>query len=428
MKSSITYTSDSHATLAVTLTTDELKKAEQVALVRMGKTIKVPGFRKGHVPAAVVAKHADPAALADETINAAINRAVADAYTEHDIMPLEQPQVEIKKFVPGDTLEFTAESEVLPPVTLGDYKKLKATMPKVSVTAADVNDVLGRIKQQFAEKNEVTRAAKDGDEAVIDFVGKKGDEPFAGGSSNDYPLVLGSKQFIPGFEEAVVGHKAGDEFDVPLTFPKDYSSAELAGQHVTFGVKVKQINEIVEPAETDELAAKIGDFTSMDDVKKDIKAELTAQKEREATDDMRDDVIQQLVDKSKVVAPTVLVDDQVQSIKQDMFQNLMYSGSTMDQYIAGKGFKDLADWEEKEARPLAEKRVKASLVLNQLAKELKIRVTDEALQARLNVYRTQYGNQPEMLKRFDEPEVQRDIANRLATEMTVDKLVELNQK
>lgn len=428
MKSTIKHISDTRVLVTVALGSDELKNAEQVALVRLGKNIKVPGFRKGRVPAAVVAKHADPNALADEVVNVAINKAVADAYVEQNVMPLERPEVEIKKFVPADTLEFTAESEVLPEVTLGDYKKLKAKKPAVKVEKSDVDDVLARIKQQFAEKSEVTRKAELNDEATIDFVGKKNGEAFAGGSGTDYPLVLGSNSFIPGFEDAIVGHTIGEEFDISLTFPKDYNSKELAGQKVVFTVKLKKLQQITEPEETDELAAKIGDFTNMDDVRKDIEAELLAQKEREAMDETRDDLIQQLVEKSKVSAPKVLVEDQVKSIKQDMLQNLMYGGNTMDQYIESKGYTDLADWEQKEANPLAEKRVKASLVLNQLAKELKIEVTDELLNERLTVYRTQYANQPQMIQRLDEPEVQRDIANRLATELTVDKLTELNSK
>lgn len=428
MKSSIKHISDTRVLVTVTLGSDELKDAEQVALVRLGKTIKVPGFRKGRVPASVAAKHVDPNALSEEVLNTAISKAVADAYTEHNLMPLERPEVELKKFVPGDSLEFTATSDILPEVKLGDYKKLKSKKVQPKVEEADVNDVLDRIKQRFAEKADVTRKAELGDEATIDFVGKKDGEAFAGGTGTDYPLALGSGSFIPGFEEAVIGHAIGEEFDIPLTFPKDYSSKELAGQKVVFTVKLKKLQQVINPEESDELAAKIGDFTSMDDVRKDISAELLAQKEREAMDDMRDDLIQQLVDKSNVTAPKALVDDQVKSIKQDMLQNLMYGGNTMDQYIESKGFKDLADWEEKEAAPLAEKRVKASLVLNQLAKELGVEVTEVQLNERLDVYRTQYGNQPQMAERLEDPEVQRDIANRLATEITVDKLVELNSK
>lgn len=428
MDSTIKHISETRVLITITVDKSELVAAEQVALVRVGKNLKVPGFRKGHVPIGVVAKHADPAKLADETLNAAISKAVGEVYVQHKLMPLDRPEVEIKKYVPGDTLEFTAESDVLPEVTLGDYKKLKAKKAEITVKKADIDDVLGRIKQQYATKTEVTRKAKLGDEATIDYVGKKDGEEFAGGSAKDYALVLGSNSFIPGFEDAIVGHSTGDEFDVPLTFPKEYHAKDLAGKKVVFSVKLNKLQELVEPEETDELAAKIGSFTSMAEVRKDIEAELKAQKEREAMDDMRDDLISQLVEKSKVAAPKVLVEDQVKSIKQDMFQNLMYQGVTMDQYVEGKGFADLAEWEAKEAAPLAEKRVKAGLVLNRLAKELAVSVTDEQLQERLGMYRTQYANQPQMAARFDEPEVQRDIANRLATEMTVDKLVELNSK
>lgn len=428
MNTTVKHISESRVVVTVTLQVDELKSAEQVALVRLGKDIKVAGFRKGHAPLAVVAKHANPNTLADETVNAAINKAIADAYTQNNLMPLDRPEVEIKKFVPGETLEFTAEGDVLPEIKLGDYKELTAKKADVTVEKADVEAVMDRIKQQFSTKKEVTRKAELGDEATIDYVGKKDGEEFAGGSATDYPLVLGSNSFIPGFEDAIVGHAVGEEFDVPLTFPKQYHAKELAGKKVVFSVNLKKLQEVKVAEESDELAAKIGDFTSMADARKDIKAELTAQKEREAADDMRDDLIQQLVDKSKVSAPKALVDDQVKSIKQDMFQNLMYQGMTMDQYVEGKGFKDLADWEVKEATPLAEKRVKAGLVLNQLAKELAITVTDEQLAERIAVYKQQYANQPDMLSRFEEPEVKRDIANRLATELTVDALVALNSK
>lgn len=428
MKSTIKHVSETRALLTVVLDKEELSAAEQVALVRLGKELKIAGFRKGKAPVGVVAKNVSSAALSEEALNAAVSKAIADAYTENNLMPLDRPEVEVKKFVPGEMLEFTAESDVLPEVKLGDYKKLKAKQPEVKVEKSDVDDVINRIKQQFAEKKAVTRKAQMGDEAIIDYVGKKGDEEFQGGSATDYALSLGSGQFIPGFEEAIVGHATGEEFDVPLTFPKEYHSSELAGQKVVFSVKLKQLNEVVLPEDSDEFAAKVGEFTAMADLRKDIKAELTAQKEREAMDEVRDDLIQQLVDKSKVAAPKVLIDDQVKSIKQDMIQNLMYQGMSMEQYVSSKGFDNLEDWEAKEATPLAEKRVKASLVLNELAKDLKVEVTPELLNTRLDMYRQQYLNQPDMAKRFDEPEIQRDITNRLATELTVDRLVELNSK
>ena len=165
MKSTIKHVSETRALVTVVLGKEELKAAEQVALVRLGKNMKVAGFRKGKAPIAMVAKNADSAALSEEILNSAVSKAIADAYTENSLMPLDRPEVEIKKFVPGDTLEFTAESDILPEVKLGDYKKLKAKKVEVKIEKSDVDDVLKRIKQQFAEKKPVTRKAEMGDEA-----------------------------------------------------------------------------------------------------------------------------------------------------------------------------------------------------------------------------------------------------------------------
>ncbi len=428
MKTTVKKLSDTRTLLTISLDSDELNAAKQVALVRLGRKLSVPGFRKGHIPASVVAKNVNPSALAEETADAAISKAVAEAYTTENIMPLERPDVEVKKYVPEQELEFTAESEILPEVKLGDYHKLKAQRPEVKVVKADIDEVMERIRKNFVEKKPVTRVAKMDDEAVIDFVGKKADVAFDGGTGNDYSLVLGSGSFIPGFEEAIVGHKAGDTFDVPLEFPKDYQAKDLAGQKVVFSVTLKVVNETKLPEENDELAAKTGDFTSIDELRQDISRELTAQKNREADDKVRDDLVGQLVEKSKVSAPQLLIDDQLRSIETDMQQNLMYQGLTLEQYIAQKGFKDEADWKEKEVTPAAERRVQAALVLSAVARKEKIVPTEEQIAARVETYKQQYAKNPDMVKRFDEPEIQGDIANRLATELTVDWLFEQNAK
>lgn len=428
MKTSIKHISDTRVQLTIMLTAAELETAKQVALVRLGRKLSVPGFRKGHVPAGVIAKNVDPSALAEETVDAAISKAVAEAYTTENIMPLERPDVEVKKFVPEQELEFTAESEILPEVKLGDYHKLKVKRAEVKVSKADIDDVVLRVRKNFAEKNEVKRAAANDDETVIDFIGKKDDVAFEGGTGKDYSLVLGSGSFIPGFEEAIVGHKAGDEFDVPLEFPKDYHAKDLAGQKVVFAVTLKKVSETKLPEENDELAAKTGEFTSIDELREDISRELTAQKNREADDKVRDDLVGQLVEKSKVAAPQILIDDQLRSIETDMQQNLMYQGLTLDQYISQKGFKDEADWKEKEVIPAAKRRVQAALVLSAVARKEKIVPNDEQVAARVETYKKQYANNPDMVKRFDEPEIQGDIANRLATELTVDWLFEKNSK
>ena len=428
MNTTVKYLSDTRVRATIKVEATELKAAEQVALKKLSKTVKVNGFRKGHVPLEVVKKNVDPNALAQETLENALSRAVAESFIENKLQALERPEVEVKKFVPGESLEFTAEADVLPKVKLGDYKKLKATEKKVSVAKKDVDEVVERIRKSMAEKKEVKRAAKLGDEAVIDFVGKKDGEAFPGGTGNDYPLELGSGSFIPGFEEAIVGLKKGDKKDIELTFPKDYHAPDLKGKKVVFETTVKKINEKALPELNDEFAAKTGPFTSVSELTADIKRELEAQKKREASDELKDSLVKQLVAKSNVAVPAVLREDQVRSIEQDLMQNLMYQGLSIEQYWEQKGYKDRDAWVKAEANEAADNRIKAGLVLSELSKVLKIEATADELADHLNTYRKQYANNPEMAKRFEEPEVQREVANRLITEKTVDELVKLNTK
>ncbi|QQS22260.1 trigger factor [Candidatus Saccharibacteria bacterium] len=428
MKTSVKHLSDTRVVVTITIGQEELTAAEQVALKKLAKSTKVAGFRKGHVPLEVVAKHVDPNTLAQETLDNALSRSVAEAFLGQNIQVLERPAVEVKKFVPGSELEFTAEADVLPHVVLGDYKKLKPLKTSIEVADTHIEEVVERIRKGLATKKTTKQAAVLGDETVIDFVGKKDDVAFDGGAGNDYPLVLGSGSFIPGFEDALVGAKAGEKLDIPLTFPKDYQAEDLAGKKVVFSVTVKKVNNIVLPEENDEFAAKAGPFTSMKELRTDIQSEITAQKEREAADAMKDDLVKQLIAKSKVAVPVVLKDDQIRSIEQDLTQNLMYRGMTIEQYFAQQGYADRDAWVKAEADELAENRIKAGLVLAELSKELKIEATADELVAHLNTYRQQYANNPDMAKRFDEPEIQREVANRLITEKTVEQLVALNSK
>lgn len=426
MKTTVKHESDTRVKVTIIASRAELEAAEQVALKRLAKKVKVNGFRQGHVPLEVAKKHVDSNTLAQETLDAALNRAVAEAFLSNNLQVLDRPEVELKKFVPGQELEFTAEADVLPEIKLGDYKKLKAKKAAVKVDKKEIDEVIERLQKGLAEKKEVKRAAKLGDEAIIDFVGKKDGEAFKGGTGKDYPLVLGSNSFIPGFEDALVGLKAGGKKDVELTFPKDYHAKDLAGQKVVFEVTVKKVNQVELPELDDKFAAKAGPFTSMEDLRKDIEAEITAQAERKAADDLKDELIKQLVEKSQVSVPSVLRDDQIRSLEQDLRQNLMYQGRTLEQYFEEKDYSDRDAWVEVEAKTAADDRIKAGLVLSQLSKELKIEASADELAEHINAYKQQYANNSGIAKRFDEPEVQREIANRLITEKTMDKLVELN--
>src|SRR5664279_2300032 len=290
MKTIVKNLSDTKVMLTITLGADELKVAEQVALSKLAKTIKVAGFRKGKVPVSVAAKNVDPAALAEQTLDDALSKAVAEAFTSEKIQALERPSVEVKKFVPGQTLEFTAETTILPVIKLGNYKKLKIPKQQLEVAASDIDEIINRMRSGFAEKKDVDRAAKLGDETVIDFVGKKDDVAFDGGTGSDYDLVLGSNSFIPGFEEGVVGKKAGETFDLKLKFPKDYHVADLKGADVVFTTTLKAVKEVVLPVVDDAFAksAGAGKFDTVKALKEDITRELKLQKEREAVDKIKD--------------------------------------------------------------------------------------------------------------------------------------------
>ena len=428
MKTTVKKLSETKVVLTIVVDRTELEAAEQVALKKMSRDVKVPGFRKGHVPLSVVAKNINPNALQEETLDNALSKAVAEAFVGEKIQAIERPEVEVKKFVPGDTLEFTAQATILPAVKLPDYQKLKTKRAEVKVVDADADDIISRMQENFAEKTKVDRAAKEGDEVVIDFIGKKDGVEFDGGKAEDYSLKIGSGQFIPGFEDGIVGHKAGDKFELELKFPKDYHAKELAGQKVTFSVELKTVNESKLPELNDEFAAKCGPFTSMDDLRKDILREVKEQKSRDSEEKFKDELVGELADKIKVELPEILVDDQVRSIEQDMQQNLTYRGLELDSYLSTQGFSDKDDWLAKEVRPAAERRVKAGLVLAELSKELKIDVSHEELSAQIETMRQYYGKDAKTAKQFDNPDVHRDIANRLITDKTIAKLVELNSK
>jgi trigger factor len=277
-----------------------------------------------------------------------------------------------------------------------------------------------------AKKKEVKRAAKDGDEVVIDFVGKKDGVAFDGGTATDYTLKLGGGQFIPGFEEGIVGHKLDETFDIDLKFPKDYHASELAGTAVTFTVTLHKILESELPIVDDKFAAAAGPFKSLQELKDDIKRELTSQKEHETGEKFKDALIVELVEKSKVPVPEVLVEDQMRSIERDFEQNLMYQGLTIDSYLSTNGFKDIEAWREKEVRPTALKRVQAGLVLAELTNVERVSATDEEIDEHVEVHKQQYLNNPEALKQFETPEVRRDIANHFVTEKTIERLITLN--
>lgn len=428
MKTNITYPTETTVNITISVDKTELSEARDVALVRLAKDIKAPGFRKGTVPITIASKHIDPIKLNEAVLNAAISNAVSKVFLDNKIQALDTPQVEIKKYVPDELLEFTAEVEIIPKIKLGNYKTLKTKLDPSKVTQDEVDQVIDRMLQGMSEKTAVEREVKIGDEVIIDFAGKKEGVAFEGGTSTDYPLIIGSSSFIPGFEEGIIGKKTGETFDLNLKFPDDYHVKDLKGQPVVFTTTVKMINEQKKPQLNDEFAAKAGPFTTVKELKDDIKRELTEQKKHEALEKFKDDLISELIKISNVPVPKLLVEDQAKILEQDFTSNFNYRGITLDQYLEAQKFKDKEEWFKKEVEPAATRRVQAGLVLSELSKIEKIQATSEELAENINKYREQYKSRPDIVKQFETIDAQKDLANRLITEKTINRLVELNLK
>jgi trigger factor len=428
MKYTRKNTSDTTVTLTVTLDANDLAKIKKSTVARLSKKVKVAGFREGKVPANVAEKHLDQNTLGMEVAEDAVNAFMIEVLETEQVQPLDRPQVDLSAYVPGESLEFKATVEILPAIKLGDYKGLKAKKDVAKVEEKDVDEVIDRMRQGMAEKRETDRAAKDGDEVLIDFKGTDKDgKEVAGATGKEYPLTLGSSSFIPGFEEGLVGKKAGEHLDLPLTFPNDYHHKPLAGALVNFAVDVKKVSEIALPELNAEFAAKVGPFKTVDDLKADVRRELTDQHEREALDKLRDQLVEQLVKGSDIPAPEVLINDQMASIERDFVQNLLYRGMTLQQYLEQQGI-DEEKWRETELREQAIRRVQVGLALAELSKIEKIDVSTDELNERLGEMLQRYGNDKKIREQLGTTEARRDLANRLITEKTVDRLVELNTK
>ena len=425
MKTKFKKISDSRVEITVMLDKDDLKQAKDKAIEKLAKEVRVEGFRKGKVPTEVAKKFIPENDLNAETIDFAVRSTVIEAFTKEEKSPLVLPTVNVTKYVPDEMAEYTATADIVPEIKLGNYKKLGVKMTVAKVTEKDIKDVLENIATSFAEKKVTKRAAKLSDEVIIDFVGKKDGEAFKGGSAKDYHLTLGSNTFIPGFEDGIVGHEPGDKFDLKLTFPKDYGVSDLAGAKTVFEVLLKQVNEVIKPAIDDEIAKKCGPFKTLDELKADIKKNLEAQNEHQAEEKFKDELINTLVKKSTIPAPEILIDDQIRVIRDDITRNAASQGKSFEDLLE-ESHQTLESW-EKEARKIAETRVKASLALQAVAVEQKVTVSDDLVNAKIAELRDVYKKSPEAIKSLKDPNVKVDIKNRMIIEATLDYLVKTNK-
>jgi trigger factor len=412
---------DTIAVLDIVAEQEEILALKNKVLHILSPRVKVAGFRNGKVPMEIVEKNIDEVTLQSEFLNEAIQSLYLAAIKEERIRPVGQPQVNVTKFVPFSTLEFTLEIPVVGEIKLADYRKISAKKEKVTVKDEQVNDVLKNLQTRAAEKNEVNREARTGDEAWIDFKGtdKKG-EAVSGADGTDYPLVLGSGTFIPGFEENVVGMKIGESKSFEVTFPKDYGAKALQNAKVTFQVTLKKLHEVIEPTLDDTFASTVGPFESLKQLKDDIKKQLEHESNHKVERDFEAAIVDELAEKSKVEIPDVLIEEQQQAVLQEVRQNIVQRGMTFDEMLTSIGKKE-DEYIKDEVRPEAIRRIKAGLVLSEIADVENIDVEPELLEARLQALKGQYSDKS-MQEELDKPENRREINARLRTEKVIEFL------
>lgn len=423
MQVSRTNTSDTEINLVISANEAELQTLKAHVLGHFRSRVKVAGFREGKAPLEMIEKHVDQAQFQTEFLEEAVQNLYVQAIDNEKIRPVDRPEVQLKKFVPFTALEFEVNVAVVGDIKLPDYKKMKKAKHAIKVTEKDVDDVISALQKRLAEKKDVDRAAKEGDQVWIDFKGvnDKG-EPVQGADGKDYPIILGTNTFIPGFEENVVGMSAGDEKTFTLKFPKDYGVSALANKDVTFTVNVTKVQEVIEPKVDDEFAAKAGPFKSAKDLKEDIKRQVESERQYEADRNHEAELIKQITKKSTMALPEVLIQEQIERYMRELKQNVAYRGMTWQEYLSAEG-KSEEEYLKDVVRPQAEERLQASLVLAEIAEKEQITVTPEELEVRMQVLKSQYTD-PSMQAELAKPETRKDIASRILTEKTIAKIVE----
>lgn len=404
--------------LTISADAAELEPAKQAVLKELSKEVKLAGFRQGHAPAHMVEKVVDQQLLTNKVIDQVVNDLYLGAVQQEKLRPVAQPEVSLTKFVPFTTLEMTATLDVVGDVKLPDYKKFKVVKKSEPVTDKEVETVVDDLLAREAVKKDVKRAAADGDEVTIDFAGvdAKSKEAIDGAKGEDYPLVLGSNTFIPGFEPELLGLKAGEDKTFTVTFPKDYGAKQLQNKKVEFNVTVKAVKQRVLPKLDEAFVAKLGPFKTVAELRNDIRTQVAAEKERQAQQQFESDLLEQLGEKTTVAIPDVMVEQEIDRMDEDEKRNLMYRGQTWEEHLKAEGKTE----EEHRAghRDQALLRIKTGVALGEVAEKEGIRVSQEEFDARIAELKKQYTD-AQMLAELDKPENQQDILSRMLTEKTI---------
>ncbi|ARA98902.1 trigger factor [Geobacillus thermodenitrificans] len=384
--------------LTVEVDAEQVNKGLDAAFKKVVKNVSLPGFRKGKVPRVLFEKRFGVEALYQDALDILLPEAYAKAVEEAGIEPVSMPEIDIEQMEKGKSLIFKAKVTVKPEVKLGQYKGLEVEKIDTTVTDEDVENELKRLQENYAElvvKEEGT--VENGDTAVIDFEGFVDGEPFEGGKAENYSLEIGSGTFIPGFEDQLVGMKAGEEKEIQVTFLEEYHAEQLAGKPATFKVKVHEVKAKQLPALDDEFAKDVDEeVETLDELKSKIRTRLEEAKKNEAEAAVRNAVVEKAAANAEIDIPAVMVQNETDRMLREFDQRLQMQGMNLQLYYQFSGQDEAALREQ--MKEDAEKRVRAALTLEAIAKAENIDVTDEEVNEELEKMAASYNLSVDKLK------------------------------
>jgi len=383
--------------LTINVSADEFEKALDHAFKKVVKDVTLPGFRKGKIPRTIFENRFGVESLYQDAVDFILPKAYGDAIDETGIFPVDQPKIDIEEIERGKDLIFTCEVTVKPEVELGEYKGLEVEEEAVDVTNEDVEEAMKTLQENQAElviKEE--GSIEDGNTAVIDFEGFLDGEPFEGGKGENHTLEIGSGQFIPGFEEQLIGKESGDETEITVTFPADYHAEDLAGKEALFKVQIHEIKEKEVPELDDDFAKDVDEeVETLDELKEKKKEELLKEKQQQAENNKRETLIEKVTDHAEVDIPQAMVNTELDQMMQEFEQRLQMQGMTIENYYQFSGQSE--DELKEQMKNDAEKRVKTNLTLEAILEKEELEVTEEDIDQELDNMAKMYNMEKDQI-------------------------------
>lgn len=415
------------AKLTIEVSAEELDKAMQNAYLKARGKISIPGFRKGKAPRKMIEQMYGKGIFLEDAANALIPEHYSKALEECDLEIVSQPEIDVTQAEPGKAFIFTAEVAVKPEITLGEYKGVEVPKSETEVTDEDID---AEIKKE-QEKNSRTvtvedRGAENGDITTIDFEGFVDGVAFEGGKGTDYPLTLGSGSFIPGFEDQLVGAKAGDHVEVNVTFPEEYQAAELAGKAAVFQCDVKKVETKELPELDDDFAQDVSEFDTLAEYREDVKKNLTEKKEKEARAAKENTAVDKAIENAEMEIPDAMLNTQVRQMMNDFASRMQSQGLTMEQYFQFTGM--TAEKMQEEMKPQALKRIQTRLVLEKIAETENIEVSEDEVNEEISKMAEMYKMEADKLKELlgdrELEQMKKDMAVQKAVTLVADEAKE----